>query len=465
MHILKFGGSSLDGLARIESAAALVDHGFRRGPVKVVVSALAGVTDNLSAAIGQALVGASDVLDLEALARRHLECLPVSDQGARESYRPHLASTLDSLARLLEGVGLLGACPTSTHDAILAAGERLSAPLLAAALRRRGLAARVFDGSELIATDARHRGGVDPAETHRRINRRLTVRPPEEVAVITGFIGSDAKGNTTTLGRGASDYSATLLARALAADSVEIWTDVDGVLSAEPRLVPDAFPLPHLTYGQARDLACYGARVLHPQTLEPLVAAGIPVTIRNAQRPDQPGTRVDGVDLENSEIRAVTGIPEVVRFQLRAMDQHRSRSPDLRLLAKLAEPPLLLSWEGPGRSFSVVVRASEAELLSIAIEDENLETLQREDLSLVAARGDARTLLPLLSTLAEGDVAARDVILPGPSGCWITVLVDRDSASRAVRLVHDKLVLGLNRDCLTLPTTPPPTAPIAPPPT
>ena len=315
MRVLKFGGTSLDGAQRIHRVAEIVGRAARVGRVTVVVSALAGVTDFLESAIQRGLAG-QRTADLDHLVSRHLECSSGAGDAEEQAYADLLHEALGRLRQRLEGVRLLGECSAATRDQILATGERLTAPLVALELRRRGLRARAVDGGSVIATGPSETPAVDFAATCCRVADALGSRPADEVQVVTGFVAAGPDGQTTTLGRGASDYSATLLAAALDAQEVEIWSDVDGVLSADPRWVPEASLLPSLSYEQAMALAFFGARVLHPRALEPLVDRRIPLVLRNSLQPASPGTRVTAA-VSESRVRAVTGIEEVVRYRIR----------------------------------------------------------------------------------------------------------------------------------------------------
>ena len=201
---------------------------------------------------------------------------------------------LDELARLLQGTALLCELTPRVLDSISGSGERLSAPLVAGALCEAGLRSVVVSATEVIVTDAHH-GRAEPlmAETCAHAETQLRHLIDDGVVpVVTGFIGATADGVPTTLGRGGSDYSATILGAALGAQETVIWTDVDGVKTADPRLVPEARTIPQISYNEAAELAYFGAKVLHPNTLRPVSAAGVPVWIRNSFAPEQPGTRI-----------------------------------------------------------------------------------------------------------------------------------------------------------------------------
>ncbi|HET7307485.1 MAG TPA: aspartate kinase [Gammaproteobacteria bacterium] len=307
MRILKFGGTSVGTIDCLRAVAAVVARAANSGSAVAVVSAFAGVTNQLVAAADAAAAGAPlDAEWVDALYESHLDTLRKMTGGAPEAASA-VGARLGELARLLEDVRELGHCSPATRDAILAIGERLAAPVVAAVLQDHDVKSVVIDATQLIATDA-HFGeaSVDPAATRRRCQAVFANLADGIVPVITGFIGSDARGRVTTLGRGGSDYSAGLLAAALDAERVEIWTDVDGVLSADPRLVPTARHLSRLSYRAAAALAEAGARVLHPKTLDPLIAPAIPVEVRAITQPDAPPTLITGIG-GHEAVRAVAG--------------------------------------------------------------------------------------------------------------------------------------------------------------
>lgn len=294
MRVLKFGGTSLADAERISKVAHLIHAAADESPLAVVVSAQAGVTDLLAGALLKVAGGESGVEALRAeLGRRHLRCLDLlalADDQKRE-----VGSVIHRrLLELTQALRQIAQCgyPRPEHKAaVLATGERLNAPLVAAALHRLGRPAQVLDAGELIVT----KGSLldaDPDLEATRLKARLRLAswPKNVIPVITGFLGSDRRGQTTLLGRGGSDTSATILGYALLAERVEIWTDVDGVLSADPRRQRDAVLLPFLSFDEAESLARRGAKVLHHKSVAPARAGGVPILVRNTFRPEVAGT-------------------------------------------------------------------------------------------------------------------------------------------------------------------------------
>ncbi len=293
LQVMKFGGTSVGDASCIVRTAQIVAQAARENGCVAVVSAMSGVTNGQHEAA------------LTSLIQREEE---------RARIRQKMEEVLAEGRRLCEGTALLRELTPRTLDAISSLGERLSAPLVAAAVRELGVPSESIEATELIVTDAFH-GGAEPQMKLTREKSQARLRPLLEkglVPVVTGFIGASKDGQLTTLGRGGSDYSATILGAAMDADEVIIWTDVDGVLTADPRLVPEARTIPVISYREAAELAYFGAKVLHPKTLNPVVQAAIPVWIRNSFAPQRPGTKItpEGRSIGGG-VKALTAIRDV----------------------------------------------------------------------------------------------------------------------------------------------------------
>jgi aspartokinase/homoserine dehydrogenase 1 len=298
LQVMKFGGTSVGNAECIRRAAEIVARAAGEGSVVAVVSAMGGVTNILIEAAQASARGDMDAAGnlAETLRRQHQEAIEIliGAGDRRAQLAAELEQIIEEVTSLCRGTALLRELTPRTLDAISSAGERLSARLLANALRELGLNAEAVDATELIVTDNQS-GRAEPlmAETRERATARLAPSLAEHsVPVVTGFIGATVEGKLTTLGRGGSDYSATILGAALDAKEIIIWTDVDGVLTADPRLVPDARTLQEISYNEAAELAYFGAKVLHPKTLRPVSEAGIPVWIRNSFLPERNGTKI-----------------------------------------------------------------------------------------------------------------------------------------------------------------------------
>jgi aspartate kinase len=281
--VMKFGGTSVGDRRRIDTVARLVRRALPLRPV-VVCSAHSGMTDLLLAAARAAATGRPD---LSPIAHREEEVL--ASLGLKPSL---VAEELARLDQMFQGLALLGELTPRSLDAVAAFGERMSVKAIAAFLRRRRIPATPVASDEAgLVTDSRFTRATPLPEAYE--NLRVALARVEGVPVVTGFIGKDREGNVTTLGRSGSDYSATIVGNAIGADEVQIWTDVSGVLTADPRVVPEARPVERLTYAEASELAYYGAKVIHPATIHPAVEKGIPVRILNTMDPEAPGTVIE----------------------------------------------------------------------------------------------------------------------------------------------------------------------------
>jgi aspartate kinase len=294
MRVLKFGGTSVADATAIARVVDIVAK--RHGARAVVVSALAGVTDALLEISRTATRDAAGALaSLDAVTARHAV---VAAAFMADDTRRVLDAALDGIASgaaiTVRAIAANGAAPALV-DRLVACGELWSSRIVSAAFLRAGVPVQWIDARHVVRTDGRHGEAKPDLDATEKAVSRL-VRPAlalDRVVVLGGFIGSGPDGATTTLGRGGSDYSAAVLGACLLADEIEIWTDVDGVFTADPRVVPGARVLPALSYEDAATLANFGAKVLHPRTLEPAASRDIPVRVLNSHRPTSPGTRID----------------------------------------------------------------------------------------------------------------------------------------------------------------------------
>ncbi len=293
---MKFGGTSVGDVAAFERVYHIVSSQIERRPV-VVVSAMTKVTDALLAAFETAKKGefAEAIASLEPHFDRHIQVVKhfISD-GTSNLFDAELQFARDELSDLLMRTSRRSLPLSMLKDAIVSYGEQLSSRLLAEVLKAKGVNARQFDSRRLVVTDDEF-GAAQPIWEETRDLVRLDLQPSidsGEVPVMGGFIAGNRAGETTTLGRGGSDYSAALVAASLDAGELQIWTDVTGVMTCDPRICSEARTIPVLSYEEAAELAYFGAKVLHPKTIKPAVDHGIPVRVCNTFEPDQIGTMV-----------------------------------------------------------------------------------------------------------------------------------------------------------------------------
>jgi len=298
---MKFGGTSVADPEAIDRLIGIVRRHIEANleaataPV-VVVSALSGVTDSLVAIAQLAEEGAGDraAAELKALLERHVVVATAITTESRARVLADVRQEFEELVGLVHALAVLREVSPRSRDAMLASGELVSSRIVAAALADHSIPSAWVDARTVLVTDAEHTGAApDMDETAARARERLApVVAQGKVAVLGGFIGATANGITSTLGRGGSDYSAAIFGACLDAEEIQIWTDVDGMLTADPRIVPRPRLVRQLSFAEASELAYFGAKVLHPSTILPAVAKNIPVRILNSRRPENPGTRI-----------------------------------------------------------------------------------------------------------------------------------------------------------------------------
>jgi bifunctional aspartokinase / homoserine dehydrogenase 1 len=470
VHVFKFGGTSVATAERIQKVVELVRAEPKHARKVVVVSALGGVTDQLIKMIDEALARTGEHRTLlEQVRKRHEEALAIlAKESEQESIRAQQEERWRELAELLDGVYLLRECTLRTRDAIIGMGERVSAPLAAAAFRSAGMDAVALDATQLIRTDAAFgEANVLFEETNALLKKRFKDIPPKQIAVVTGFIASTERGVVTTLGRSGSDYTGTIVAGGLHAERVIIWTDVDGVLSADPRIVPEAFPLPRLSYREAAELAYFGAKVLHPRTMRPLQERDIPLLIKNTLNPKAPGTLITSETAQvEGQVKAITTIRGVAVVMLEGRGMIGVPGISARCFGALAAQNinvLMISQASSEQSICIVVREAEADL--------SVELL-RQVFELELARGDINNIAAETECAVVSAVGDHILLRPGLAGqmfstlgrCGVNVLAIAQGASetnisavvwdadvrQAVRALHEAFALERDRAHLFL---------------
>ena len=456
MIVMKFGGSSLATREQLSAAAQIVAG--ETGPQLVVVSAIGDTTDRLIAAGQMAESGdaAGARAQISRLLSKHRE---LTDE-------PAVHATLDrhepELLRLIEGVSLLGEQTARSRALLASFGERLSAPLIVAELCQLSCNAEVFDAREFIVTDERHDDAqVLLKETRDKVGQALkSALKAGQVPVVTGYIAATREGTTTLLGRNGSDYTATLLASLLGAEQILIWTDVDGILTADPRLVADARVLDQVSYREAAEMSYFGAPVMHPSSMLPAMQGGIPIRVRNTRYPRRPGTlitedspiarhgvktvtTIDGLSLVSIDGRGMAGIPGVAK---RVFEASEACSANV----------VMISQGSSEQTISVVVRQEKASALvraldrsfSAELSSKAIESIRAEpDVSVVTVIGRGMAGTPgtaarFFEALAAVRVNVR-AIAQGASELSISAAIRSADAVRTVRAAHT--TFGLNR--------------------
>jgi aspartokinase/homoserine dehydrogenase 1 len=454
--IMKFGGTSVAGPAQLQAVATLVRAAPR--PAVVVVSAMGGVTDALLALGQQAEAGDLDgaLRGADALEARHLAAAPGREAAAS------LAPMLHELRQLLHGVALLGEQTPRSRALLGSLGERLCAPLAAAWLRWAGQSAEAVDARELMVTDDHFEAAAVQMEASRERSRArlLPLCAGGVVPVVTGFIGATPERVTTLLGRGGSDWSGALFGAFLDADVIEIWTDVDGILSADPRVVRDARALPAVSYREAAEMSWFGAKVVHPKTMLPARERGIPVVIRNTFKPEHPGTRISA---ETSPapmgVKTVTAVRRAALITVEGPGLAGTPGVARRIFAASEAAMvnvMMISQASSEQTVSLVVAAGDAPRLVASIEREFVLELAagllapvRSDpgAAVVSIVGEGMAGQPGVSARLFQALARIGVnvlaIAQGGSELSVSAAIPDADAERAVRAVH--AAFGLRR--------------------
>lgn len=326
MVVLKIGGTSMGGAERMERALDIAAAELDRAPL-MVCSAMGGVTDRIIEAYSLAERGRWGDAEavFESIRDDHLRCADELLGGdVPSSAAAGLEDMFSQFASLLKGVSLLMDASPRSRDAMLCFGERLSTLLIHARAEQRGMEADLLDARRLIRTDEAFTAARPDMEASFALTAKRAVPAKGRLIITQGFIASSASGVTTTLGRGGSDYSASILGAALGAREIQIWTDVDGIMTSDPRIVPEAVTVPEITYAEAGELAFFGAKVVHPATIQPAVSRGIPVLVKDTGAPERGGTRI-AADAGKPGLKAIsakTGVTLVSIASSRMLEAH-----------------------------------------------------------------------------------------------------------------------------------------------
>jgi len=466
--VMKFGGTSVGSAdAMRETSDLILQARDTWGDVAAIASAMGSkpikVTDLLLQGAHTAFQGDGETY--RRLARQlrdiHYETIDslLSPEGERQVILAEIERFIGRFTSLCGAVHVLGELTPRALDAISGMGEQMSVRILAAYLRELGYEAEAIDATELIITDRNFQSaGPLPLETKARSLSRLgPLLQRGAIPIITGFIGATADGVTTTLGRGGSDFSAAILGQAMDADEVWIWTDVDGVMSADPRLVPGAVSIPTLTYREVSELAYYGAKVLHPKTMRPCVESGIPLRIKNTFNPTHPGTViVDEAPERNGSLKAVTAIKGVSMITVEGKGMIGVPGIAARTfgaVARLDVSVLLITQASSEQSICFIVPEASATAVVAGLEAEFAPELQRRDIERVWERGQIAIVTivgagiqttPGIAGRVFSALGAHVVnviaIAQGSSECGISVVVASADVGRAVSHIHELIV-------------------------
>jgi len=465
LQVMKFGGTSVADAGCIRNVVEIVAKAAAANSVVVVVSAMGGVTNKLVEAgvRAQAGDGSSMTAILDGLRRQHLAAAEaLIPAGAR---RELVTRKIDDLFehgdRLCQGTMLLRELTLRARDAIWSLGERLNAPIVAAALAESGVASEAVEATQVIVTSPHH-GEADPLMDLTRESCEARLRPlldRDIVPVTTGFIGASIEGVLTTLGRGGSDYSATIIGAALHADEVIIWTDVDGVLTADPNQVRGARSIPEMSYREAAELAHFGAKVLHPKTLRALRQCGFPLWVRNTFAPARPGTKITPKGAAKSAgLKAITASSDVGMISVGGpciANVHDVVGRTFAMTAAIRADVLLTSHSSSQSDICLIVSSAHVGRTVESLRDEFAQELAQEKVEHI--RVDAGVAIV---TLIGQDLGAMSGMMgracgalgragvnmiastQGPSECNISFVVTRKDVKAALVAMHREFKLG-----------------------
>jgi aspartate kinase len=464
--IMKFGGTSVGSPEAIIQAARIVkstrqdwDH------MVVVVSAMRGVTDLLiQCAETAARSDEESYLSLiEEIKTRHHETINelIRDEAERARLAAEIDEYIAELSAYCRSIHVLGEVTSRGMDTITSLGERMNARIVAMALNNNGFRARAIDATELIITDANFQNalpleGVTREKAHARLDPLLN---EGVVPVVTGFIGATQAGIITTLGRGGSDYTAAILGNCLDAREVWTWTDVDGVMTADPRIVPDARVIPELSFSEVSELAYFGAKVLHPKTLRPIIERDIPLWVKNTFNPTSPGTKITrSASSDRGKVTAISTIRNLSMITVEGRGMMGVPGIAARTFAAVARQGasvLMISQASSEQSICFVIPTPAARAVIESVESEMELELSRRDIDrvweqdeivIVTAVGAGLRNTPgiagrVFSALGKVEINVI-AIAQGSSEYSISIVLAEQDADHAMRQIHQEVILN-----------------------
>jgi len=460
--VMKFGGTSVGSAEAMAQCVEIVKTASQKWDRLVVVtSALSGITDLLLNTASLAALGETAPIDQATwqILGRHAQVLTdlLHDPVKQRPVQAEVQGLVDHFANLCKAVGVLGEATPRALDAVASLGERMAVRVLAAALSAAGIAAQAVEAHQLIITDDAFQAAHPDFEATTKATRQVLdpLLASGKLPVVTGFLSGTPQGIITTLGRGGSDYTAAILGAALPADEVWIWTDVNGVMTADPRLVPDACTIDELSYREVSELAYFGAKVLHPLTIRPVIEAGIGLKVLNTFNPQHPGTRIvaDGSVIDGKVIKAVTMIKDLRLVTLEGRGMLGVPGVAARTFGAIAKTHTsvpLISQASSEQSICFAVPSGSSEQVVAGIKTEFEREIDRRDIDRVWAGEE----VVCISVVGAGMIHTPGVagrvfttlgshtvnviaIAQGSSEVSISFIVDARDATRAVRALHE----------------------------
>jgi aspartate kinase len=463
MVVVKFGGTSVGAVPQIDQAARIV-HSLRESKPLVVVSAMGGVTDALLQAGEAAVTGQTRQRDdkLWEIRSRHDRAINelFEDRSVVHELQDTQRILWEEIHKIFTGVSLLREMSPRSRDLISSFGERLVVPIFSRHLKSLGLESEPVDAREFIVTSEDSEFVlVDFDETKKRCQKLSKMARSGVVPVITGFICSTPAGITTTLGRGGSDYSASIIGSCIKADEIQIWTDVNGVMTADPRIVPDARVLDRVSYKEAAEMSYFGAKVLHPQTIMPAVDEDIPIRIKNTFAPEVPGTLISAeTPVHQYSVKTVTSITGMTLVSVEGRGMIGVPGVAGRVFTTTARnriSVLMFSQGSSEQHISLVVNKQDGDSTVKALRREFEQEIDRRridritsisDIAIIALVGEGIKGAPGVAARAFGVLGSANVnimmIAQGSSELNLSIVARQKDALRAVQLIHEAFELN-----------------------
>ena len=462
--VMKFGGTSVGSVDALRQAAAIVcEHSHQWEGLVVVVSAMSGVTDMLLKCASAAVKGNEDVyaLTIDQLRVKHRDVVDalVPEPQENAGLKSKIDSVASELGAISRSVHVLGEITPRGLDAISSQGERLNAALFSALLREMGVKSQAVDATKLIQTNSQFQNAHPNMQVTRKLTRSELLPLLEEgcVPVVTGFLAANEEGVVTTLGRGGSDYTSAILGDALDAEEVWTWTDVDGVMTADPRIVSDARVIPFISFSEVGELAYFGAKVLHPKTIRPIVERNIPLWVKNTFNPTYPGTRISKAAPDTpGKITAITSVKNlsIITVEGRGMlGVPGIAARTFAAVARTGASVLMISQASSEQSICFTILTDHSEQVIESLEEEMKLELMRQDIDRISSRDDVVNLSVIGSKMREtpgisarifGALGRENInvlaIAQGSSDYSLSLVVSEADADQAVRAIHKEVV-------------------------
>ncbi len=466
MQVLKFGGTSVGSVESIKQVIQIIDNQRRgdelqnSGQIAVVFSAMGGITNQLIEIGRMAITGETDYMELvRRIEDRHFNVvkalIPVKEQSKVVG---HIRGIINELEDLLRGVSLIRELTLRTHDLITSFGERLSTTVITECVKSRGIPAQFLDARRIIKTDSQFgQAEVNYTLTNQLIQEHFaksTDRSGAPVQMITGFIGSTEKNETTTLGRGGSDYTASIVGAALNAEIIDIWTDVDGMMTADPRKVPNAFNIPTITYAEAMELSHFGAKVIYPPSLQPAFARNIPIRVLNTFNPTHSGTLVSRTaERRQYTITGISSIDDIALVNVQGSGMIGVAGVSAKLFGVLAVHKIsviLISQASSEHSICFAIDPRGAENVKTILDAEFATEIDHGHIDNIAIERD----LSVIATVGEGMKKSSGIagklfsvlgkngvnivaVAQGSSEINISVVINKNNLSKALNSLHN----------------------------